>query len=302
MIRLSADDFTVEVSGSITLLELDTELARYGQTSLLYGPANYSINQILLENWGHSCHHAVLGLSIKHQGINTKCGGQVIKNVSGYDLAKLYIGSRGNYGQITSAYLRTIKLASEQITYNCPEGFWDLDLSHWQNCSLSLQTPHTSLQAPNASLRVQRSNPSTEITIWGETDLLELRASKLEKLINNYQKEKSNYQKQYLDTRSRIELNTSLSSLKYLYDEICCAHNEQNDKMIEEIIALPKYTAIYIYSENPETILEKIKKLNQLFTATLYPTTLDNQRLEQYYNAGNPDEKRILEKLYAKFN
>jgi glycolate oxidase FAD binding subunit len=39
-------------------------------------------------------------------GLRTRCGGRVVKNVTGYDMAKLYIGSLGSIGVITGAWLR----------------------------------------------------------------------------------------------------------------------------------------------------------------------------------------------------
>jgi len=50
---------------------------------------------------------AVLGLEVVlGSGERTRCGGRVVKNVTGYDLAKLYVGSLGTLGVIEGAWLR----------------------------------------------------------------------------------------------------------------------------------------------------------------------------------------------------
>jgi glycolate oxidase FAD binding subunit len=49
----------------------------------------------------------VLGMEVVlGDGSRTRCGGRVVKNVTGYDLAKLYTGSLGTLGVIASAWLR----------------------------------------------------------------------------------------------------------------------------------------------------------------------------------------------------
>ena len=50
---------------------------------------------------------SVLGLEVvSASGQPTRCGGRVVKNVTGYDMAKLYTGSFGSLGVISGAWLR----------------------------------------------------------------------------------------------------------------------------------------------------------------------------------------------------
>jgi glycolate oxidase FAD binding subunit len=50
---------------------------------------------------------AVLGLdTVLASGDRARCGARVVKNVTGYDMAKLYVGSLGTLGVIEKAWLR----------------------------------------------------------------------------------------------------------------------------------------------------------------------------------------------------
>ncbi len=50
---------------------------------------------------------AILGLDVVGgDGVASKCGGRVVKNVTGYDMAKLYCGSFGSLAIVTGAWLR----------------------------------------------------------------------------------------------------------------------------------------------------------------------------------------------------
>ncbi len=60
----------------------------------------------------------VLGLEVVlGDGARTRCGGRVVKNVTGYDLAKLYTGSLGTLGVIASAWLRLRPRPERVVVY-----------------------------------------------------------------------------------------------------------------------------------------------------------------------------------------
>ncbi len=49
----------------------------------------------------------VLGMNVVlGDGVRTRCGGRVVKNVTGYDLMKLHVGAHGTFGVISAAWLR----------------------------------------------------------------------------------------------------------------------------------------------------------------------------------------------------
>jgi glycolate oxidase FAD binding subunit len=63
----------------------------------------------------------VLGLEVAlASGARTRCGGRVVKNVTGYDLAKLYIGCFGSLGVIEAAWLRLLPLPERSLFLGAP--------------------------------------------------------------------------------------------------------------------------------------------------------------------------------------
>src|SRR5262249_12792151 len=72
----------------------------------------------------------VLGISVVNdEGHEIKAGGRVVKNVAGYDLCKLFIGSLGTLGIITQASLKLRPLPDVHalLSVNCgPDAVADL--------------------------------------------------------------------------------------------------------------------------------------------------------------------------------
>ena len=111
-------DLVASVEAGMTLEALQGELARNGQFLPLEAPlpSRATIGGILATNASGPSRLAygaardwLIGIKVVHSdGVVTKSGGKVVKNVSGYDLNKLYVGSLGTLGVIVEA---TFKLA-----------------------------------------------------------------------------------------------------------------------------------------------------------------------------------------------
>lgn len=110
------EDLTVTVQAGITLAALQAELAGKGQWLPLDppNPATNSVSRILQENlsgprrYGYgTIREHLIGLKVLlADGRIVKSGGKVVKNVAGYDLQKLFVGSRGSLGIILEAVFK----------------------------------------------------------------------------------------------------------------------------------------------------------------------------------------------------
>jgi glycolate oxidase FAD binding subunit len=111
-------DLTTTVEAGITLEALQRELARQGQFVPVEAPLpdRATIGGILAANASGPLRFTyglarewLIGIHVvSASGVETKAGGKVVKNVTGYDLNKLYAGSLGTLGVIVEA---TFKLS-----------------------------------------------------------------------------------------------------------------------------------------------------------------------------------------------
>jgi glycolate oxidase FAD binding subunit len=113
LLQHEAPDLTCHVEAGITLAALQSRLATQGQRLALdpFDAAQATIGGLLASNasgpkrlrYG-SARDLVIGLRvIQANGEIARSGGGVVKNVAGYDLNKLYIGSMGTLGVIVEA-------------------------------------------------------------------------------------------------------------------------------------------------------------------------------------------------------
>jgi glycolate oxidase FAD binding subunit len=120
--ELDADEGVARVRAGTPVSELREAAHREGLDVPLDPPARASTvgGALAAAALGPRClgygraRDAVLGLDVVlGSGERTRCGGRVVKNVTGYDLAKLYVGSLGTLAVITHAWLRLRPLPEE---------------------------------------------------------------------------------------------------------------------------------------------------------------------------------------------
>src|SRR5262249_42814250 len=113
LLEHKAEDMTATVEAGSTLTALQRELAKRGQW-LPVDPPNaerLSIGALLSTNangprrfgFGTARDYLIGMTAVLADGRVIHAGGKVVKNVAGYDLMKLFIGSRGSLGVIVEA-------------------------------------------------------------------------------------------------------------------------------------------------------------------------------------------------------
>ncbi len=126
LLEHEAADLTCSVQAGMTLADLQQRLATKGQFLALDPPnaERATIGGILAGNasgpqrlrYG-AARDLVIGLRVVlGDGTIARSGGKVVKNVAGYDLNKLYIGSRGTLGIIVEANFKLIPKPEREET------------------------------------------------------------------------------------------------------------------------------------------------------------------------------------------
>ena len=121
-----AEDLTVVVQAGARLQDLQDHLARRGQYLPLDPPLpdRATIGGVLASNAGGPWRHAhgwprdwLLGMKVAlPDGSLVKSGGRVVKNVAGYDMSKLFVGSFGTLGVIVEAAFKVVPLPPARAT------------------------------------------------------------------------------------------------------------------------------------------------------------------------------------------
>lgn len=117
VVSVEPADMIVRVRVGTTLGELAEVLAQHGQRTVLDGPdptrstvgGALAVGQSSLRRLGDGpVRDAVLGLTwVSADGNLVRAGGATVKNVSGFDLCRVMVGSQGTLGVLAEAILRT---------------------------------------------------------------------------------------------------------------------------------------------------------------------------------------------------
>jgi glycolate oxidase FAD binding subunit len=123
-----AGDLTCVVEAGVRVRDLNDRLAERGQMLALDPPGNPTIGACIGADLSGPRRHRygtvrdlLLGVTVVlGDGLVANAGGKVVKNVAGYDLGKLFCGSRGRFGLVTRASLRLHPLAEASATVFAP--------------------------------------------------------------------------------------------------------------------------------------------------------------------------------------
>lgn len=120
IVEFDVANLNVTVEAGMRLADLEVELAKQREFLPLDPPAEgkATVGGVLAANQSGPCRLLygtardwVLGMRVVlPSGERIRCGGKVIKNVSGYDMNKLFIGSLGTLGLITEATFKLLPL------------------------------------------------------------------------------------------------------------------------------------------------------------------------------------------------
>lgn len=118
MISFSKPNFIVKANGNYSFKQLQKELIKANQF-IPIGPfeVDYKIEEIINHNligryvdyFGHA-KDWVINVALNSKMIHYTLGADIVKNVSGYNLSRLVVGGRGEFGLINSATFRTLPL------------------------------------------------------------------------------------------------------------------------------------------------------------------------------------------------
>jgi glycolate oxidase FAD binding subunit len=189
-------DLTIIVEAGLRVDDLQASLAPLGQRLALDPPGNPTLGACLAGDLSGPRRHRygamrdlVIGVTVVlADGTVASSGGKVVKNVAGYDLGKLFSGSRGRLGLIARLALRLHPLPPTAATVvartDDPRGLWRELLGSQLTPSAVDYLPPDRMtilfEGPPGSVEAQVAacpGVATESSVWRDSDERQVRAS-----------------------------------------------------------------------------------------------------------------------------
>jgi glycolate oxidase FAD binding subunit len=125
-------DLTCIVGAGTRLRALQAALGAHGQRLSLDPPGDPTLEDCVLEDLSGPLRHRfgtmrdlLIGITVTlPDGRRASAGGKVVKNVAGYDLGKLFCGSRGRLGRVEQVALRLHPRPQAARTVTTGAGRW----------------------------------------------------------------------------------------------------------------------------------------------------------------------------------
>jgi hypothetical protein len=168
------DDLTLVVDGGVRIAKVEEILADHGQTTLLPGHSpTATIGGSLAAGlsgyqrfrYGPSRDRVLETRVVTGDGRLVRAGGRVVKNVTGYDIPRLMVGSLGRLGLIGSVCLKLMPTPSAAVTVTVDDPDRALAILYRPLAILSTPTEHqVFLGGTQAEVESQVAQAGGEVT------------------------------------------------------------------------------------------------------------------------------------------
>lgn len=301
---LEEDDLVAYIPGSMSLFELDTKLHKEGFFCEYFGAKDYSISRLISENYLAKNNQLILGLDLLHaDNTISKTGGKVIKNVSGYDLAKAYAGSFNSLAIITGAFIRLEKLppCQARVEVDLTELYPIFDKSKLTQFLIQLCSDSFD-ESCNPIIQIQDREIKLEITLHSSSELAELRTHKIRTKLESFfgkldlKISESTFHKDYDDSESKTRLHCNTQNLIELISNL--------DLQQKSFIHVRKsFVDIYCRHREPSEMAWRSSPTNiQTFHEILPHTRTNLQKQRKLQTLNNSYEEALTRKLKASFD
>jgi glycolate oxidase FAD binding subunit len=145
----AAADLTIAAQSGVTLQDLAAVLSHHGTFVPFDAPraADATVGGTLAAGWlgprrhlyGRPRDFVIGSVAVLADGTIARAGGMVVKNVSGYDMSRLYVGSFGTLAVLVQVNLKTIAQPphARAFTMRLPEGTRARAVAQWQQLPIA---------------------------------------------------------------------------------------------------------------------------------------------------------------------